>query len=87
MKACLPWRRFAEVRHGANRHANLSCRPNSTGLQDLKEALQAKYKIPILMLHCDMEDPRAYAEGPIQTRIDGFVELMEEKKRRAGCPA
>jgi benzoyl-CoA reductase/2-hydroxyglutaryl-CoA dehydratase subunit BcrC/BadD/HgdB len=63
-------------------HANQSCRPSSTGLQDLQEALQNKWGIPVLMMNTDHCDPRAYAEGPMNTRIDGFVELMEEYKKR-----
>jgi len=61
-------------------HANLSCRPSSTGLQDLKAAIQKRAKIPILILNCDMDDPRAYAEGQIRNRIDSFIEMMEENK-------
>jgi benzoyl-CoA reductase/2-hydroxyglutaryl-CoA dehydratase subunit BcrC/BadD/HgdB len=62
-------------------HANLSCRPSSTGLQDLKEEIQKRTKIPVLILNCDMDDPRAYAEGPIQNRFEAFIELMEENKK------
>ena len=60
-------------------HENMSCRPSSTGMMDLKEAMQRDCGIPVLILQCDMNDPRAYAEGPIKTRIEGFVELMERK--------
>lgn len=64
--------------------ANQSCRPQSTGLQDLRDALVAKTGIPVLILYTDHCDPRAYAEGAVQTRIDGFVEMMEA---RSGQPA
>lgn len=63
-------------------HANQSCRPQSTGLQDLRDAIIKKWGIPVLMLNTDHCDPRAYAEGPITTRIDGFVEMMEANKKR-----
>ncbi len=59
-------------------HANLSCRPSSTGLQDLKAAVEESMKIPVLILNCDMNDPRAYSPGQILTRVDAFVEMMEE---------
>jgi benzoyl-CoA reductase/2-hydroxyglutaryl-CoA dehydratase subunit BcrC/BadD/HgdB len=67
-------------------HANQSCRPSSTGLLDLQEALQKKWGIPVMMMNTDHCDPRAYSEGPMNTRIDGFVELMEEfvKRKNAG---
>jgi benzoyl-CoA reductase subunit B len=63
-------------------HANQSCRPSSTGLQDLRDALHKKWGIPVLILNTDHCDPRAYAEGPINTRVDGFVELMEEYQKK-----
>ncbi|GAB6097103.1 2-hydroxyacyl-CoA dehydratase family protein [Desulfatiferula olefinivorans] len=63
-------------------HANQSCRPSSTGLPDLQEALQKQWGIPVLMMNTDHCDPRAYAEGPMNTRVEGFVELMETYKKR-----
>lgn len=63
-------------------HANLSCRPSSTGLQDLKTAVEKRTKIPVLILNCDMDDPRAYAEGQIRTRFEAFIEMMEENKKQ-----
>jgi benzoyl-CoA reductase/2-hydroxyglutaryl-CoA dehydratase subunit BcrC/BadD/HgdB len=63
-------------------HANQSCRPSSTGLLDLQESLQKRWGIPVLMMNTDHCDPRAYAEGPMNTRIDGFVELMEDYVKR-----
>jgi len=62
-------------------HANLSCRPSSTGLLDLKEAIQKSKKIPVLILNADMDDPRSFAEGPTQTRLDSFIEMMEENQQ------
>ena len=62
-------------------HANLSCRPSSTGLLDLKEAIQKSRGIPVLILNADMDDPRSYAEGPTQTRLDSFIEMMEVKQQ------
>ena len=67
--------------------ANQSCRPQSTGLQDLRDALVEKWGIPVLILNTDHCDPRAYADGPINTRIDGFVEMMEANKKRTGKAA
>ncbi len=63
-------------------HENMSCRPSSTGMMDLKEAIQRDCGIPVLILQCDMNDPRAYSEGPVRTRLEGFIELMEENRRR-----
>ncbi|MFP4445836.1 MAG: 2-hydroxyacyl-CoA dehydratase subunit D [Desulfosudaceae bacterium] len=63
-------------------HENLSCRPSSTGMIDLKNVLQKECGLPVLILHCDMNDPRAFAEEQINTRVEGFVELMESNRRK-----
>lgn len=61
-------------------HENMSCRPSCTGMIDLKNAIQRDKGIPVLILQCDMNDPRAYSEEQIKTRIEGFIELMEAKR-------
>jgi benzoyl-CoA reductase/2-hydroxyglutaryl-CoA dehydratase subunit BcrC/BadD/HgdB len=63
-------------------HANLSCRPSSTALQDLKEAVQKSKNIPVLILNADMDDPRSFSEGPIMTRVDSFIEMMEVSRQK-----
>ena len=65
--------------NGVILHANMSCRPSCTGMIDLKNAIQQECSIPVLMIDCDMTDPRAYAEGAMRTRMESFVELMEAK--------
>jgi benzoyl-CoA reductase/2-hydroxyglutaryl-CoA dehydratase subunit BcrC/BadD/HgdB len=62
-------------------HENLSCRPSSTGMIDLKNALQQECGIPVLILQCDMNDPRAFSEEQIKTRIEGFMELMDKREK------
>ncbi|MHA1674737.1 MAG: 2-hydroxyacyl-CoA dehydratase subunit D [Promethearchaeota archaeon] len=64
-------------------HANMSCRPSATNMIDLKRAIQDDKKIPVLMLDCDMNDPRAFAEGPMQTRLEGFIELLENNQKKS----
>lgn len=63
-------------------HENMSCRPSCTGMIDLKEAIQRDLGVPVLMLQCDMNDPRAFAEGPIKNRMDSFFEVLEANKTR-----
>jgi len=65
-------------------HENMSCRPSSTGMIDLKNAIQKEKNIPVLILQCDMNDPRAFAEGPIMTRVESFIEMMRENKKKLG---
>jgi benzoyl-CoA reductase/2-hydroxyglutaryl-CoA dehydratase subunit BcrC/BadD/HgdB len=67
--------------------ANQSCRPQSTGLQDLRDHIVEKWGIPVLILNSDHCDPRAYAEGPINTRIDGFIEMMDANKKKKASKA
>ncbi|MCE5206792.1 MAG: 2-hydroxyacyl-CoA dehydratase family protein [Chloroflexi bacterium] len=75
--------KIAEYRiDGLILHGNMSCRPSAAGLQDLKTAIEKSMKIPVLILTCDMMDPRAFAEGQIQTRTDAFIEMMEENKKQ-----
>ena len=63
-------------------HANMSCRPSAAGLQDVKTAIEKSMNIPVLILTCDMIDPRAFSEGQIRTRTDAFIEMMEERKKQ-----
>jgi len=63
-------------------HENMSCRPSSAGMVDLAEAIMRDKGIPVLILQCDMNDPRAYSEAQIKTRVEGFIELMEANKRK-----
>jgi benzoyl-CoA reductase/2-hydroxyglutaryl-CoA dehydratase subunit BcrC/BadD/HgdB len=67
--------------HGVILHHNMSCRPSATGLLDLKNAIQADTGVPVLLLDCDQTDPRAYSEGQVKTRVEGFIELMEASTR------
>jgi benzoyl-CoA reductase/2-hydroxyglutaryl-CoA dehydratase subunit BcrC/BadD/HgdB len=72
---------IAEYRiDGVILHENLSCRPSSTGMIDLKNVLQQECGIPVLIIQCDMNDPRAFSEEQMKTRIEGFIELMEARK-------
>lgn len=63
-------------------HENLSCRPSSTGMMDLKNAIQERSGTPVLILTCDMNDPRAYAEEQVANRLDSFFELLDARANR-----
>lgn len=62
-------------------HENLSCRPSSTGMIDLKNAIQEDLHVPVLIIQCDMNDPRAYSEAQMKTRIESFIEVMEKNRK------
>lgn len=62
--------------HGAVFHSNRSCKPYSFGQYDLRRILEREAGIPTLILEADMCDTRAFAEGPLATRIQAFMESL-----------
>jgi bcr-type benzoyl-CoA reductase subunit B len=64
-------------------HSNRSCRPYSLGQYDIKEMLTDWTGVPGILLEADMNDERAYAEGPIFTRIEAFIETLEPNREAA----
>ena len=67
--------------NGVILHNNMSCRPSSTGMLDLKSAIQKDRGVPVMILDCDMDDPRAFSEGPMQNRLESFIEILEANKK------
>ncbi len=62
-------------------HSNRSCKPYSFGQYDIEKIVKAKTGIPTLMIEADMVDERHFADGPIDTRIDVFMEILEKAKQ------
>ena len=63
-------------------HNNMSCRPNSCGLYDLKRKLGDEYDIPCLIIDADMNDPRKLNETQVINKIESFIEILRERKKR-----
>ena len=63
-------------------HSNRSCKPYSLGQYDIQRIVEKQKGIPSLMLEADMTDERKFSESQIETRIDAFVEILQEKKRK-----
>ncbi len=63
-------------------HENLSCRPNSCGLYDLKKHLMDDYDIPCLVITADMNDPRKLNEVQVTNQIESFVEILRQRKKK-----
>jgi len=63
-------------------HENMSCRPNSCGLYDLKKHLMEDYDIPCLIINADMNDPRKLNELQVSNQIESFIEILRQRKRR-----
>lgn len=65
---------------GVVEFAQWGCRHLNSGTQFLKENLQ-KLDIPLLVLDGDCVDRRDFSEGQLKTRIDAFLEILQNKKR------
>ena len=63
-------------------HSNRSCKPYSLGQYDIQRIVEKRKGIPSLMLEADMTDERKFSESQIETRIDAFIEILQEKKRK-----
>jgi len=62
-------------------HSNRSCRPYSLGQFDVKEMLTRWTGVPGILIEADMNDERVYAEGPVLTRIEAFVETLNPGRK------
>jgi bcr-type benzoyl-CoA reductase subunit B len=61
-------------------HSNRSCKSDSVGSLDLKRAVEQRLQIPVLMVDGDHTDARAVSDAMIQTRMEAFIESLEQKK-------
>ena len=60
-------------------HSNRSCKPFSLGQPAVRRRVAAATGTPGLMIEADMCDTRAYAEEPIASRVQAFLESLEER--------
>lgn len=58
-------------------HSDRSCKPYSIGQIDQRNKLIQEYQIPALLLEADHDDPRAYAEEQVASRLASFVEMLD----------
>lgn len=61
-------------------HSNRSCKPYSFGQLDIQRIVREKRGLPSLMIEADMVDERFFSESQIATRIDAFMEVVQERK-------
>ena len=57
-------------------HSNRSCKPYSLGQYEVKRIVSDRTGVPGLVIEADMCDSRAYADAPIKTRIQAFMEML-----------
>jgi bcr-type benzoyl-CoA reductase subunit B len=60
-------------------HSNRSCKPYSLGQYDIQRAVQKERGIPSVMIESHMIDERSFSESQAETRIDAFMEMIEQK--------
>ena len=57
---------------------NRSCKAVSFAVHELKELLTEKTGLPALVFEADMGDPRFYSEAQVRTRIEAYLETLQE---------
>ena len=63
--------------NGVILHSDRSCKPYSIGQIDQRNKLIREYGIPALLLEADHNDPRSFSEEQTASRLDAFVEMLE----------
>ena len=63
-------------------HSNRSCKPYSLGQYDIQRAVRKEKGIPSVMIESHMIDERSFSESQAETRIDAFMEMIEQKGRK-----
>jgi benzoyl-CoA reductase/2-hydroxyglutaryl-CoA dehydratase subunit BcrC/BadD/HgdB len=61
-------------------HSNRSCKPYSLGQYDIKRLIYERTGTLSLVLEADMTDDRAYSDAQIKTRIEAFMETLQNRK-------
>jgi benzoyl-CoA reductase/2-hydroxyglutaryl-CoA dehydratase subunit BcrC/BadD/HgdB len=61
-------------------HSNRSCKPFSLGQPAARRLVSQATGVPGLLFEADHCDPRAYAEEPIATRVQAFIESLEGQR-------
>ena len=61
-------------------HSMRSCKRYSLGQPITRAEVTEKTSIPGILIEGDMNDTRAFSEGPVSTRIEALLELIDEKR-------
>ena len=59
-------------------HVNRSCKPYSFGQEQIADRLQTA-GVPCILVEGDMADERDFAEGAWRTRLEAFIERLENR--------
>jgi benzoyl-CoA reductase/2-hydroxyglutaryl-CoA dehydratase subunit BcrC/BadD/HgdB len=61
-------------------HSNRSCKPYSLGQYDIQRIIHEKTGIPSVVIEADMTDARAYSDAQVKTRVEAFMETLQNRK-------
>jgi benzoyl-CoA reductase/2-hydroxyglutaryl-CoA dehydratase subunit BcrC/BadD/HgdB len=62
-------------------HSNRSCKPYSFGQMDIMDIVRKKTGLPVLMIEADMVDPGNFSQSQVDTRIDAFMEIIQNREQ------
>jgi benzoyl-CoA reductase/2-hydroxyglutaryl-CoA dehydratase subunit BcrC/BadD/HgdB len=61
-------------------HSNRSCKPYSLGQYDIQRIIRERTGIPSVVIEADMTDARAYSDAQVRTRVEAFMETLQNRK-------
>lgn len=63
-------------------HINRSCKQWSAIMYEMQREIEEKTGIPVVMFDGDQADPRNFSEAQYDTRIETFIDVMDEYKAK-----
>ncbi len=70
---------------GAFYHMNRSCKLMSFVQYEMQRRIAEQTGLPYAGFDGDQADPRNFAKAQFETRLEGLVEVMEERKNNGGA--
>jgi benzoyl-CoA reductase/2-hydroxyglutaryl-CoA dehydratase subunit BcrC/BadD/HgdB len=61
-------------------YAHIGCRQACALIRSVKDKLKDELGIPTLVLDCDIMDPSLTPEGDLRGKLEGFFEMLEDRK-------
>jgi benzoyl-CoA reductase/2-hydroxyglutaryl-CoA dehydratase subunit BcrC/BadD/HgdB len=61
--------------------SNRSCRPMSIGQHELVQLITERHDLPVLIFEGDQADPEGFSWADARTRVDGFIEVLEGRRK------
>mgnify|MGYP001188959729 FL=1 len=61
--------------------SNRSCRPMSIGQHELAHLITERHNLPVLIFEGDQADPEGFSWADARTRVDGFIEVLEGRRK------